>query len=95
MVFLLRVVWLIFLILFLRWLFSKLFAAGASRISRHMEPPPAQVHGTAHKDPQCGIYIADELAVLARSGAETHYFCSIACRDQYLEEQRGTRTHTD
>ncbi len=88
MVLLLRVIWFIILIVFLRWLFSKLFAASISRISRPSEPAPPQVHGTAHKDPQCGIYIADELAVVVHAGGQTHYFCSTACRDQYLSAKQ-------
>ncbi len=88
MAFLLRIVWLLILVLFLRWLFSWLFSAGISHLGQRNEPPPPQIHGTAHKDPQCGLYIAEELALAVQVGDQTHYFCSPACRDRYLSQRQ-------
>jgi len=38
------------------------------------------------RDPLCGMHVAEELAVSVRRGNEMMYFCSPACRDQYLRE---------
>jgi YHS domain-containing protein len=78
--FVFRVLWLFVLVLFLRWVFSKLMATVFPRVG----PPPAQIHGIAHKDPQCGLYIAEELAVVAQVGGHKCYFCSAGCRDRFL-----------
>jgi YHS domain-containing protein len=36
------------------------------------------------RDPICGVHMAEVLAIPLREGGETLYFCSIACRDQYV-----------
>jgi YHS domain-containing protein len=43
------------------------------------------------KDPQCGMYVAPELAVEARTAAGSLFFCSKECRDSYVRqiERRG------
>ncbi len=45
---------------------------------------PRVITGHARKDPRCGIYVAEELAVRASVGGQEHYFCSTECRDRYL-----------
>jgi YHS domain-containing protein len=36
------------------------------------------------RDPICGVHVAEVMSIPLREGAETLYFCSVACRDQYL-----------
>ena len=36
------------------------------------------------RDPECGIYIAEERALPIKSGAQVLHFCSVACRDRYF-----------
>ena len=56
-------------------------------------PPQQGVSGHMVKDPQCGMYVAADLAIPARTRDKTLYFCSTECRDLYakarLEEAKG------
>lgn len=38
------------------------------------------------KDPACGIYIPRKDGIRETIGGETCYFCSVACREKYLEK---------
>jgi YHS domain-containing protein len=38
------------------------------------------------RDPVCGTYVAEVLAIPLRQGSETLYFCSESCRDSYLSQ---------
>ncbi len=52
-----------------------------------------KVSGRMIKDPQCGMYVAEDLAIQARTRDAVFYFCSIDCRDRYakarLKELKG------
>ncbi len=39
------------------------------------------------KDPQCGMYVATDLAITARSKDQTLHFCSEDCRDKFLQDR--------
>jgi len=39
------------------------------------------------KDPQCGMYLAPELALEVRRPEGSLYFCSRECREKYAKEQ--------
>lgn len=43
------------------------------------------VSGHMHKDPLCGMYVADDLALKLDRDGGTLYFCSQSCQDKYLE----------
>ena len=93
--------WIIKILLFLmvltllRMLLGKLIAP----LLRSPRPRPGRpaggavrtISGQTVKDPQCGMYIATDIAVSARRKGKTFYFCSEKCRDEYLRanEQRG------
>jgi YHS domain-containing protein len=36
------------------------------------------------RDPVCGMHVAEVLAVPLREGGELVHFCSVACRDKYV-----------
>lgn len=38
------------------------------------------------RDPVCGVYLAEVLAVPLREGGELVHFCSTACRDKYATQ---------
>ena len=38
------------------------------------------------RDPQCGMHVAEELAIPVRMGNEMIHFCSPECRDRYLQQ---------
>ena len=42
------------------------------------------ISGQMVKDPQCGMYVATDLAVTARVKGDTLYFCSEECRNSFI-----------
>lgn len=77
------------------WLFEALvllvlvrlvlrFIIGATSRGRPGTSRPLErAGGTLVRDPQCGTYVPEARALRGRSGRETHYFCSTACRDAF------------
>jgi len=52
------------------------------------------IAGQTIKDPQCGMYVATDLAVAAKVNGQTFHFCSEECRDHFINEQvRDNRTN--
>ncbi len=66
---------------FFGWLFKD---AVQSQPDSPESMPGASVSKRLVRDPMCGIHVAEELAVVVRSGSEVLHFCSPACRDAYL-----------
>ena len=51
------------------------------------------IAGQMIKDPQCGMYVATDLAVTAKVNGETFHFCSEECRNHFINKQeRNHRT---
>jgi hypothetical protein len=40
------------------------------------------------RDPECGVYIAENRALPVGSGAKVVHFCSTACRDRYFAREQ-------
>ena len=40
------------------------------------------------RDPVCGVHIAEVLAIPLRTNGELLHFCSLACRDAYLNSSQ-------
>ena len=40
------------------------------------------------KDPQCGMYVATDLAIQERKQKKILFFCSEECRDRFVNEDR-------
>jgi YHS domain-containing protein len=40
----------------------------------------------AHRDPVCGVFVAEEDAVIGKLEGERLYFCSMACLEKYREQ---------
>ncbi len=52
------------------------------------------IAGQMIKDPQCGMYVATDLAVAAKVNGQTLHFCSEECRDHFINEHvRNNRTN--
>jgi YHS domain-containing protein len=52
------------------------------------------IAGQMIKDPQCGMYVATDLAVAAEVNGQTVHFCSEECRNHFINEQvRNNRTN--
>jgi hypothetical protein len=77
---------------FLIYVGYRLFKAwGGSLLgsSRPNADEPADLAETELiRDPQCGVYFMKQHGIAVRSGGQTLHFCSTACRDKYLEENR-------
>ncbi len=86
--------WLIRLLLFLlllilvRSLIARLFSVGNQRRPRpstRSAKTNRTIEGHMVKDPQCGMYVATDLAITARRKDQTLHFCSEDCRDKFLQ----------
>lgn len=86
MIRLLSVLVLILLILTLiRSFLVRLFGSPSERQRVPSRPPRQKVAGRMVKDPQCGMYVAADLAIQARTRDSLLYFCSTECRDLYAK----------
>ncbi len=89
MVTLLRVFILVLLLFLLRYLFNNLIAHAKQTLFGRPAAPdrPNEIKaGRAHKDPSCGTYVAEELAVKATVSGKVQYFCSAECRDRFVRK---------
>ena len=50
---------------------------------RPTQPPKERSLGELVRDPNCGTYVAKTSAIVAGSGDNTRYFCSVKCRDEH------------
>ena len=50
---------------------------------RPAEPPRERALGELVRDPNCGTYVAKAGAIVAGSGDNVRYFCSVKCRDEH------------
>lgn len=55
---------------------------------RRQEIPPdtAQRGEETHRDPVCGVYVAEEDAVIGRVEEKRVYFCSMECLEKYRDQ---------
>jgi hypothetical protein len=69
----------------LRQVVSSLLRSGQSRTPLEPAHDLKTTQG-AHlvRDPVCGVHIAEVLAIPLRENGDLLHFCSIACRDRYL-----------
>jgi YHS domain-containing protein len=49
-------------------------------------PKKEQAGEDTHRDPVCGVYVAEEDAVVGRIENKRVYFCSMACLEKYREQ---------
>jgi len=71
-----------------RWLRppqSRPSRPGKTFSARHR--PGTVNRGTMPRDPVCGAYVDEQLALPLRAGEKTHYFCSEECRRKFMEKQ--------
>jgi len=51
------------------------------------EAPPLPPRGEeTHRDPVCGVYVAEQDAVVGRIDEQRFYFCSMTCLEKYREQ---------
>ena len=89
--------WIIRILLFLalvsviRLLLTRVFSPTLKMHSRPRagsDRTQKTVTGQMIKDPQCGMYVATDLAMTTRVKGKTLYFCSEECRDNFINERK-------
>jgi uncharacterized protein len=65
------------------WLMRSLQSPGKS------DTHNPEIDDVMVKDPECGIYFPRREGVELRQGGQTYLFCSTACRDKFVEKQKG------
>ena len=83
------------------WICSRLVR---SFLAKLLNPSPFESHsgkrtrghqtsaptsGTMIKDPQCGMYVAENLAIHAQIHGTSVYFCSEKCHTSYVSEAKN------
>lgn len=63
---------------------AYLLFKGRSR--REIPTDTGQRGEETHRDPVCGVYVAEEDAVVGRIEEKRVYFCSMACLEKYREQ---------
>jgi YHS domain-containing protein len=58
-------------------------AAGAAGAASAGQRPDGLAPRKLVRDPVCGVYLAEVLAIPLRDGGELRHFCSTACRDKF------------
>ena len=88
--YILRFLIIIVIFYFIRKILSSVFASGRKpdpRVNgRYTGENRAIKRDQVEKDPVCGMFVAREAAMTLESGGQTHYFCSEACREKFLEK---------
>ena len=101
MTFLARIIRFLFWIVIVSWgvrLLGRTFS-GLWQANRPPAPlqPADDVSATQAarlvRDPVCGVHIAEVLALPLRENGEWLHFCSLACRDRYLNSSRKLAAH--
>ncbi|RPI25780.1 MAG: hypothetical protein EHM61_13525 [Acidobacteria bacterium] len=85
-------IWRLFVILLLltvvRWALVKAFGTGRRTVrTREQRGFGAASSKRMVKDPQCGMYLAPELALEMRRSEGSLYFCSKECQENYAKAQ--------
>ncbi len=89
--------WIIRILLFLalvsviRLLLTRVFSPTLKMHSRPRagsDRTRGPVTGQMIKDPQCGMYVATDLAITTRVKGKTLHFCSEECRDNFINERK-------
>jgi YHS domain-containing protein len=62
------------------------FALGNRATGPGQSKPRVPAGGTLRKDPVCGTFVSEDVAVLHSSGGHMHYFCSNECRDKFQKQ---------
>ena len=50
--------------------------------------PKGEIDDVMIQDPECGVYFSKDNAISATINGEEFYFCSLECKDRYLNQQR-------
>ena len=94
MVWIIRILYLVLFLAFLRVIRSLVTRVFSPLLEMHSRPRAGSdraretVAGQMIKDPQCGMYVATDLAITTRVKGKTLHFCSEECRDNFINERK-------
>ena len=75
------------LLLLLRFALRLLFPSRGAAPGGARGPRPSRQDikqgGELVRDPHCGTFVSKARAIAVSAGHDTHYFCSVTCRDAY------------
>jgi YHS domain-containing protein len=63
-----------------------LIVKGAMRKTDKSRPAGRHEGEITYKDPVCGVYVAEDDAIVGRLEGEKIYFCSMECLEKYREQ---------
>jgi YHS domain-containing protein len=85
------IVWRLFLVLLLltvlRWVLGWIFGSRPRKVPTTGRRQVPKSSKRMVKDPQCGMYLAPELALEVRRPGGSLYFCSRECWENYAKAQ--------
>ena len=94
MTWIIRILYLVLFLAFLSVIRSLLTRVFNPPLKMHSRPRAGSdraretVAGQMIKDPQCGMYVATDLAITTRVKGKTLHFCSEECRDNFINERK-------
>ena len=69
---------------FLARLFTS-WSLGGDQARGSASPRQVPAGGVLRKDPVCGTYVSEQVALKTVDGGATYYFCSEECRKKYAK----------
>ena len=72
-------------------MFKKWALPGKSSTRAREEESLTMVNDLMVKDPFCGTYFPKKKGIKSVIKGKTYYFCSSACRDEYLEATKDSK----
>lgn len=87
----LRLIILVFLFYFLfKYLYKTLWKHKKSNSFTNKKSSPPQIkEEQMKKDPICGTYIPESLAIKYKHGKKTLFFCSESCKEKFLKTEKN------
>jgi hypothetical protein len=71
------------------WTLTQLFGSRPNKSGQaSVQDTPRMDEHRLVRDPECGVYIAENRALPVGSGAKVVHFCSMACRDRYFAREQ-------
>lgn len=88
MIFIWRLLIILLILTVLRWALGYIFDSGSRKVRTRARSQVQKSSKRMVKDPQCGMYLAPELALEMRyPNGNSVYFCSKECQENYTKAQ--------
>ncbi|MFB3902486.1 MAG: hypothetical protein ACE15E_03475 [Acidobacteriota bacterium] len=87
MIFIWRLLLILLILTAIRWALAWIFGSAPRKMRTGAQRQVPKSSKRMVKDPQCGMYVAPELAVETRQAGRSLYFCSKECQQNYAKAQ--------